>query len=90
VISDVKIMSLMLSCFRFEHPIDTVEDLARSNMLWAATTEAWAFSIQGATEPNLIHITHNFRVMTNEQLLVHAYAGDMAFAVERLLGGKHI
>lgn len=80
----------MLPCFRFEHPIDTVEDLARSNMLWAATTEAWAFSIQGATEPNRIHITHNFKVMTHEQLLVHAYTGDMAFAVERLLGGKHI
>jgi len=83
-------MSLMLSCFRFEHPIDTVEDLARSDMLWAATTEAWAFSIQGATEPNLIHITHNFKVMTYEQLLAHAYAADMALAVERLLGGKHI
>ena len=83
-------MSLVLSYFRFEHPIDTVEDLARSNMLWAATTEAWAFSIEGATEPDLIHITHNFKVMTHEQLLVHAYAGDMAFAVERLLDGKHI
>jgi hypothetical protein len=90
VISDVKIMSLMLSCSRYEHPIDTVEDLARSNMLWAATTEAWVFSIEGATEPNLIHITHNFKVMTFEQLLAHVYAGDMAFAIERLLGGKHI
>jgi hypothetical protein len=80
----------MLSCFRFEHPIDTVEDLASSDILWGATTEAWAFSIQGATEPNLIHITHNFKVMTNEQLLVHAYAGNMAFAIERLQGGKNI
>ena len=80
----------MLSYFSFEHPINTVEDLARSDMLWAAASEVWTFSIQGATEPNLIHITHNFIVMTNEEMLVHAYAGDMAFAIERLLGGKHI
>jgi len=80
----------MLSCFRFEHPIDTVEDLARSDMLWAATAEAWAFSIQEATEPNLIHIMRNFRVMTSEQMLAHAYAADLALAVEKLLGGKPI
>jgi hypothetical protein len=58
-------------------------------MLWAATTEAWIYSIQEATEPDLLHITQNFRVMRDEQLLAHAFAGDLAFAVERLLGGKH-
>jgi hypothetical protein len=79
----------MFSRFRFEHPISTVEDLARSDMLWAGTTAAWAFSILEATEPNLAHVTRNFRVMREEQLLVHAFAGDLAFAVERLLGGEH-
>jgi hypothetical protein len=43
----------------------------------------------GGNRTYLMHITQNFQVMTNEQLLAHAYAGDMAFAVERLLGGKH-
>jgi hypothetical protein len=58
-------------------------------MLWAATTEAWVFSIQEAAQPDLQQITRNFRVMTDEQLLPHAFAGDLAFAVERLLGGQH-
>lgn len=65
-------------------------DLARSDMLWAATTEAWVFSIQEATEPDFRRITRNFRVMTDEQLLARAFAGDLAFAVERLLGGQHM
>jgi hypothetical protein len=56
-------------------------------MLWAATTEAWVFSIQEATEPDLRHITRNFRVMTDEELLAHA--GNLAFAVEKLLGGQY-
>jgi hypothetical protein len=81
-------MSLMLSCFRFEHPINSVEDLAKSDILWAGTTAAWAFSILEATEPNMAHITRNFRVMKEEQLRVHAFVGDLAFAVERLLGGE--
>jgi hypothetical protein len=78
----------MLSCFRFERPINSVEDLARSDILWAGTTAAWVFSILEATERNMAHITRNFRVMKEEQLRAHAFAGDLAFAVERLLGGE--
>jgi hypothetical protein len=79
-----------MPCFRFEHPINSVEDLASSGMLWAGGTAAWTFSILEATEPNMAHITSSFRVMTEEQLRAHASAGDLAFAVERLLAGEHL
>jgi hypothetical protein len=58
-------------------------------MLWAGTTAAWIFSILEATEPNMADITRNFRVMTEEQLWAHAFTRDLAYAVERLLGGEH-
>jgi hypothetical protein len=59
-------------------------------MLWAGRTPAWTFSILEATEPNIAHITRNFRVMTEEQLRAHASLGDVAFAVERLLAGEYL
>ncbi|XP_069668915.1 glutamate receptor ionotropic, delta-2-like [Periplaneta americana] len=82
-------LSSVLTVPRFEHPINTVAELAKSEILWAATTEAWVYSILEATEPDLAHVTRNYRVLSEEQLLGHAFKEDMAFAVERLLGGNY-
>ncbi|KAJ9578617.1 hypothetical protein L9F63_005107, partial [Diploptera punctata] len=82
-------LSSVLTVPRFEDPINTVADLAKSNMLWSATTDAWVYSIEEATEPDLAHIVHNYKTLSEDELLKRVFRGDTAFAVERLLGGNY-
>ncbi|PSN50071.1 Ionotropic receptor 41a3 [Blattella germanica] len=82
-------LAAVLTVPRFEHPINSVADLAGSNMIWAATLDAWVYSIEEATEPDLKHIVRNYRTLGEEELLRRAFKGDTAFAVERLLGGNY-
>jgi hypothetical protein len=74
---------------RFGPPINTVPDLAASNIPWAATHPAWMFSLRESRDPLTLHITSQFRVMKNEELRKHSFMGDTAFSIERLPAGKH-
>lgn len=76
--------------YRFGPPIDTVPDLAASNIPWAATHPAWLFSLREDRDPLTVHITSQFRIMKNEELKKHSFMGDIAFSIERLPAGKHI
>ncbi|XP_058817470.1 uncharacterized protein LOC131680777 [Topomyia yanbarensis] len=67
---------------QYERPIDTTVDLANSGMLFAATAINWIYSFLESTEPHLITLTHNFRVLDNEQLIKHSKTRDLGFIGE--------
>lgn len=79
---------LSLSLFhRFGPPIETVADLAASNVPWAATHPAWIFSMRESRDPLTLRVISQFRVMKNEELKKRSFKGDIAFSIERLPAG---
>ncbi|XP_021919125.1 glutamate receptor 2-like isoform X2 [Zootermopsis nevadensis] len=90
VISDTYNAGLasVLSSPRYEPPIETIEDLANRDVIWAGNHVAWIWSIEEDDNPNLQTITENFRCLTNEQMNeIGQRSGDLAFGIERLQGG---
>ncbi|EAT48971.1 AAEL000007-PA [Aedes aegypti] len=77
-------LSSIMTIPRYEPPVDTLEDLANSNLPWASTHDAWIFSILMATQPTIIRILHNFQTHPKEVLHKHTKQLDMAYSVERL------
>ncbi|PSN41204.1 Ionotropic receptor 41a4 [Blattella germanica] len=82
-------LASLLTTPRFENPINTVADLAKSGLKWVANADAWVYTILEATEPDMVTIVNNFRVLKENELLQHAYDGDRAFALERLMDGTY-
>jgi hypothetical protein len=75
--------------FRFEEPIDTVDQLAARNLPWGSTHDAWIFSIQLATQPVIVKLLENFRTYPKDVLEGHAKQRDMAYSIERLPYGHY-
>jgi hypothetical protein len=75
--------------YRYEPPIEMIEDLASRNVIWAGNHVSWTWSIEEDDNPDLQTITRNFRCLTNEQMNeIGQRSGDLAFGIERLQGGK--
>ena len=74
-------------CFRYEPPIDTVKDMAERDLIWGAVGHAWILSIEKSVDPDLRKLVTNFRDCSPEYLSTKTASGDMAFAIEGLLGG---
>ncbi|PSN47912.1 Ionotropic receptor 41a8 [Blattella germanica] len=81
-------LASVLTIPRYGRPIDTLREMADSNILWAAQDEAFVFSIRGTGDPILDHLNENFRVLDEEELAVRALRGDMGFVMEVLSGGS--
>jgi hypothetical protein len=80
--------AFVLLC-RYEPPIETIEDLASQNIIWAGNHISWIWSIEEDDNPSLQTITRNFRCLTNEQMNeIGQRTGDLAFGIERLQGGE--
>ncbi|GFG34956.1 hypothetical protein Cfor_06071, partial [Coptotermes formosanus] len=88
VISDTYNAGLasVLSTPRYEAPIETIENLASRNVIWAGNHVSWTWSIEEDDNPDL-QTMRNFRCLTNEQLNETGQRSeDMAFGIERLHG----
>ncbi|XP_058823625.1 glutamate receptor ionotropic, delta-2-like [Topomyia yanbarensis] len=77
-------LSSVMTIPRYEPPINTVQDLADSNMHWASTHDAWIFSILMATQPTIVKLLHNFEKHPKESLHRSALHQDFSFSIERL------
>ncbi|XP_055604897.1 uncharacterized protein LOC129753122 [Uranotaenia lowii] len=77
-------LSSIMTIPRYENPIDTVQDLADSDMHWASTHDAWIFSILMATQPMILKLLDNFRTYPKEVLHGHTKQQDLAYSIERL------
>lgn len=69
---------------QYGNAIDTVQDLADSDLEWAATHDAWIFSIQQATQPMMKTILKKFRTFPKEELAARMVQQNLAFSIERL------
>ncbi|XP_055543537.1 uncharacterized protein LOC129729082 [Wyeomyia smithii] len=77
-------LSSIMTIPRFEPPINTVQDLTDSNIHWAATQDAWIFSIRMATQPTIVKLLQNFETHPKEFLHTRALKGELAYSIERL------
>nr|CAD7440683.1 unnamed protein product [Timema bartmani] len=82
-------LASVLTLPRYWPPIDTMADLAASNMPWAATHEAWAYILRGATDYVTSHVYQQFHVYKKEELRRRSTSRDLAFAIERLPAGHY-
>lgn len=74
---------------RYEPPIETTEDLASRNIIWAGNHIAWIWSIKEDDNPDLQIITRNFRCLSNELMNeIGQKSSELAFGIERLQGGE--
>ncbi|XP_058448780.1 uncharacterized protein LOC131428754 [Malaya genurostris] len=77
-------LSSVMTIPRYEPPINTVQDLADSNIHWATTHDAWIFSILMATQPMIVKILHKFETHPKEILHRRALDQELAYGIERL------
>jgi hypothetical protein len=75
-------------CYRYEHPIDTVKELADSNLPWVNVHEAWVWSLLDSEDSVSKTLVQHFRILTEEEMTVLSTQGKTAFSVEKLAGGK--
>ncbi|XP_068084386.1 uncharacterized protein [Anabrus simplex] len=80
-------LASVLAVPRYEPPIDTVDDLAKSGIHWAATHEAWIFSLREATDPIVRFLYLQFQVFKEDTLHRRSTTRDLAFSIERLPAG---
>ncbi|KAF4517543.1 hypothetical protein B566_EDAN005107 [Ephemera danica] len=72
---------------QYATPIDTAADLARRGLHWAATHDAWAFSLREASDPVHSKVYQLFLELDEATLAREATRGKLAFSVERLPAG---
>nr|QJX74374.1 ionotropic receptor 1 [Ceracris kiangsu] len=80
-------LSSVLTVPKYEPPIDSVRDLYESGIEWAATHEAWVFSLREATQPVITDLYRRFRVHKEDELHARTVARDLAYSIERLPAG---
>jgi hypothetical protein len=73
---------------RYEHPIDTVKELADSNLPWVNVHEAWVWSLLDSDDPVAKKLVRHFQVLTGEEMRVLSTQGKTAFPLEKLASSK--
>lgn len=68
---------------RYDDPIRTVEDLARSGIFWGTTAPNFINSIKGSEEANYKQIVKKFRVFPEAELVHKAREGTFGLILER-------
>ncbi|KAJ9590102.1 hypothetical protein L9F63_016781 [Diploptera punctata] len=79
-------LAAVLTIPRYQRPIDTLPELADSNLIWSAQDEVFAFAIQGTDDPILQRIVKNFRVFDEEELKKKALEAQIGFVMETMSG----
>ena len=78
----------MICCFRYQPPIDTLQELADSGLIWAAQDEAFVFLLENTGDPVLERIASHFRIYDPEKLARAAVKAEIGFVMEKLSGGQ--
>lgn len=79
-----RVCTFALVFYRYEESIKTIEDLAKSDITWAGTHDAWTFSILDATDPNLIKIVSQYKTLPEKVLHERSTTKNLAYGIERL------
>lgn len=77
-------LATVMTIPRYENAINTIEDLANSELDWGATQDAWITSIQNAEESNYVKIVSKFHSISEENLRENSKTGKFGFSIERL------
>ncbi|KAJ9590100.1 hypothetical protein L9F63_016779 [Diploptera punctata] len=79
-------LASVLTIPRYGRPIDTIMELAKSKVLWAAQDIAFVFSIMNSGDPVLERVVSKFRILDDDELKKQALRGEMGFVMETMSG----
>nr|QFU27943.1 ionotropic receptor 41a.2 [Apolygus lucorum] len=75
---------------RTTKPINSVVDLAESNIIWMTDHEVWVFGILHAEDPNIKKAASNFRAYPTPQLIEMSESNTpYGLGIERMAGGHY-
>ncbi|XP_053679434.1 uncharacterized protein LOC128730408 [Anopheles nili] len=69
---------------QFEKSIETVHDLAVTRTTWVGVTVSWVYSIELASQIDIVTLLETFQEWNETQIMHHAYDKDLAIIVERM------
>ncbi|XP_015596404.1 glutamate receptor ionotropic, delta-1 isoform X2 [Cephus cinctus] len=69
---------------RYDAPINSAEDMANRDLKWAATHDAWIFSILQTDDPELKIVLKNFRIVKFNEIIKRSAEMEWGFSIERL------
>nr|APZ81414.1 ionotropic receptor 41a.3 [Adelphocoris lineolatus] len=76
-----------LTAPQYSKPIDSLEDLADSGMIWLGEHYGWVYSLLDVDTPSILKIVDHFKVVTFEEMDKLAGTGMYGLIVEQLAGG---
>ncbi|KAK5648841.1 hypothetical protein RI129_003733 [Pyrocoelia pectoralis] len=82
-------LATVMTLPRYIGKIDTVWDLATSDLRWGATQDAWIYSILEEERPQYTILLDKFVATSQENLLALAKTNRFAFSIERLPSGQY-
>ncbi|KAF5283307.1 hypothetical protein FQA39_LY17354 [Lamprigera yunnana] len=82
-------LAAIMTIPRYTGVINTVKDLANSDIKWGATQDAWIYSILEEQRPEYVKILDKFIPTEEENLLRMAKTKRFAFSIERLPSGQY-
>jgi hypothetical protein len=80
-------VNIVIRC-RYEHPIETMKELADSNLAWVNIHEAWVWSLMDSDDPVSKTLVRHFQVLTEEEMTALSTKGKTAFSLEKLASSK--
>ncbi|XP_055633894.1 uncharacterized protein LOC129774211 [Toxorhynchites rutilus septentrionalis] len=72
----------------FGPSIDTIEDLAQSDLIWLQMHDTWTLSLYSSENPTIIKLISKFRAESPPMLRELADQGNVAFAIARSNNGN--
>ncbi|XP_031345035.1 glutamate receptor isoform X2 [Photinus pyralis] len=81
-------LAAVMTLPRYIGTIDTVWNLAKSDLRWGATQDAWIYSILEEKRPQYKTLLNKFVATSKENLLGFAKTNRFAFSIERLPSGQ--
>ncbi|XP_045512738.1 uncharacterized protein LOC123707029 isoform X3 [Pieris brassicae] len=72
---------------RYEPSVDTIQDMVDRKVTWAATHDAWVFSLSASQDPLIKQLVRQFHIYEPEELKRLSFTRKVAYSVERLPAG---
>lgn len=80
-------LASVMTVTRYEQPIDTVQRLTNSQLLWGATSVDYCFSILSTEDPVLRRFIEDYTVLPTDKCASLAKELKMSLVVEQLQYG---
>ena len=88
------VLNVICFCFRYLKPIETLKDMAESNMKWTGLYEAYLIGVRNSTEKTMAKVVKNFHLDASREKLIPWLDSKIktkkyCLVLEKMIGGKY-